>query len=376
MALIISGPGVGLQLPQNLYPSYLLNAPLDLPNNYIGLAAGDELPIPAGRWLVDVGNVTVIQYQDPVTGIWRSHNSGRAGPMVILSDGFTRRVANLTGCPVAAVVANGGSGFTQATATITSSIGGSTWQPVVGGSLSLSTISNAGKNYGVAPLLFIPAPPNPGVQATGYCTIANGTVSAVSFENFGAGYLSAPTAVILPNPTDPNFGTVTQATIVLVLNAANSGAICAALCTNSGAALATLSALTLTAAGGGGSGATLQPVILQTVTGTSIVAGGVGLGSASAPALITTVGGQPTSVSAIVNPAVELTKYRPRQAQISGTANAGGTITALTIVDPGLFAGTPNAVVVPGAGGLGSIVGASITLTMGSLDDVVLMQPL
>ena len=104
---LISGPGVGLQLPQNLYPSELYNAPYDLSTNYVALNAGDALPIPSGRYMVDVGSYAILQFLDPVTGIWRQESPARTGPQVVYGDGFTRRVANLTGCPVAAVVANG-----------------------------------------------------------------------------------------------------------------------------------------------------------------------------------------------------------------------------------------------------------------------------
>ena len=39
----LSGPGIGLPLPQNLYPSYLQNAPIDTPTNKVALAAGDAI---------------------------------------------------------------------------------------------------------------------------------------------------------------------------------------------------------------------------------------------------------------------------------------------------------------------------------------------
>src|SRR5579863_2755082 len=278
MAQFISGPGVGLPLPTNLYPSELANAPYDFGNNIQTLPAGGVLAIPAGRFIVDAGAISILQWLDPVTGIWRTSNSAvRGQPYIVLSDGFTRRVANLTGCPVAAVVQNGGSGFVQATAVINSNTGGSTWQPIVGGSLVINTLSNKGLNYGVTPFVFIPDPPNPGVPAAAYATMASGTLSSVSMSASGAGYTSIPTGVILPVLTDPNFATVTQATVSFSLS--NAGAITAALCTNNGAALATLSGLTLTASGGSGTGASITPVIMQTVIGQSVVAGGGAFGT-------------------------------------------------------------------------------------------------
>ena len=371
---LISGPGVGLQLPQNLYPSELYNAPYDLSTNYVALNAGDALPIPSGRYMVDVGSYALLQFLDPVTGIWRQESPARTGPQVVYGDGFTRRVANLTGCPVAAVVANGGTSFVQSTAVITATTGGSTWQAIVGGSLSVVSVGAAGANYSEAPLVFIPAPPSPGIQATGYATLANGTVASVSLTNFGAGYTTAPTAVLLANPTDVNFGSITQATVVLGVT--NAGVITGALCTNPGAPLATLTALTLTASGGSGSGATITPQILQSVKSVSVVAAGAALGTVAAPAKIVSTGGGALSVSAITNPIVELTGFKPRSFDGIGICGSTGTITSVTVLDGGLFLQAPTAAICPGAGGGSAPTLASLTFTMGNQIDTVLLQPL
>ena len=378
MTQIISGPGVPAPQPQNLYPTQLQGTPADAPTNYVGLEPGEAIYIPQGsnRYLIDPGAVSVLQFLDPITGTWRGFGSARGQHQLVADMTFVGRIANLTGCPVSAIVAGGGSGFAQATAAITANVGGSTWQAIVGGALSVSTVGTVGKNYTIAPQVFIPAPPTPGVQATAYSTIANGTVATVVLVNVGAGYPSAPTAVIIPSPFDPNVGTITQATVTLVLNAALSGAITAALCTNNGAPLATLSALTLTAAGGAGTGATITPQVMQTVIGSSVVAGGAGFGSATQGPIIVATGSAAASVSAIGNPIVELAPvYRSRQAWGTGTTNAGGTISAITFEDTGLFVNTPTFAILPAAGG---IVGtaASVTLTMGALNDSILLQPL
>src|SRR5574337_628391 len=137
----IAGPGQGLQLPQYLYPSELYNAPYDFSNNYQTLSPGDAIPVPAGTWFLQVGAYSCLQFLDPVTATWRMVDAVRGQPFWFQSDGFNFRIANLTGCPVAAVVAGGGSSFAASTATITASTGGSTWQAIVGGSLSVSTVS-------------------------------------------------------------------------------------------------------------------------------------------------------------------------------------------------------------------------------------------
>ena len=334
MAQIISGTGQYPPRPQFLYPSELYNAPIDTPSNEIQLAAGAVLPIPAGNWMLRPGPYTQVQWLDPITGIWRLSSANSAPSRFIQSNGQNWRIANLTGCAVSAVIAGGGSGFSSSTATITANVGGSTWSPIVGGSLSVSTVNVGGSGFTVPPLVLISAPPFGGIPATAYATLASNTVASVSLTNFGAGYLTAPNAVLVPSPADPNFGSIKQASVTLVLNAATSTAITGALCTNNGAALATISALTLTAAGGAGSGATITPVVMQVMTGGSVVAAGAGF---TGGALLTTVGGVPASVSAIVNPAVELTNFIPRQAQALMAVGTGTLVSISAIYDAGLF---------------------------------------
>lgn len=368
MAIRISGPGIGLPVPQNLYPTELYNAPYDVSTNKVTLNAGDAIAIPAGEWLITLGAVSVLQYLDPVTGVWAGLAADRGQPQYIRADGFTTRIANLTGCPVAAVVTGGGSGYVQATTSVTASAGGSTWAPIVGGQVSVVSVGAAGSGYTMAPIVLLPAPPQGGIPATAYATISAGTVSGVTLSNVGAGYPSAPAAVILPNPADPNYGAIVQASATLGLNAATATAITGVLCTGNGAPVS--SAPTLTASGAG-SGATISAVLLQTVTGASIAGAGVGYGTS---AELTTVGGRPAA-GAYVNPNTELTGYRPRAAQI-GLTLTGTSLTAIgPIYDGGLFAdGTaPTAIII--SNGAPSTA-ATVSLTLGSTQDTVTLQQL
>ena len=204
----LSGPGVGLPLAQTLYPSLIGGMPPDSPTNRIALAPGDQLPLPAGDWYVNPGQYCVIQFLDPVTGAWNLAPSAgwMGGPQFVKSDGFNCRVANMLGCPISATVITFGSAYVQATTTVTQVPGnGSSWSPVVGGALAVvgGTLTSNGAGYGVAPIVLIPGPPPGsnnangvgGLAASAYTTIANGTVSGVSFTNPGAGYPSAPIAV-------------------------------------------------------------------------------------------------------------------------------------------------------------------------------------
>ena len=385
----MSGPGVGLQVPQNLYPSELNAAPYDANTNYIGLAAGDQIPIPRGDFLISLGSYCVLQFQDPVqpAGCWSIIASAAwdSGLLYVQSDGFNYRIANMTGCPVGGIVNAYGSAYVQATTSIAVvGGGGSTWAPIVGGQLTMTTATivtaNSGAGYGVAPIAILPAPPGPntnangigGVQATGFCTIASGTVSGFTFTNPGAGYPTGTYSVaLLPNPTDPNISTgITLATAVFSVT--GSGSICGVLCTNPGAPLSTPNNITLTLSGAGTSG-TVSAIMCQTVVSTSVIGGSTIVGAGSVAALLTSVGGYPQSAGpatpitgTITNAPVYLVagavsiggagvyglwgRPRPLQAQLA--VGGTGTIAAQSgiIYDGGLFYGVPTPVVSPNGG--------------------------
>jgi len=376
----ISGPGLGLPLPQFLYPSQLYNTPPDVGSNKVVLSPGAALPLPPGDLILTPGSYSFLQILDPITGGWSLFDTPRGQPAHHFSPGdSTRRLANLLGCPIAAIIAGGGTSFTQATATITASTGGSTWNAIVGGSLGVKSITAAGSAFTVQPLVLLPDPPAfsangvGGIPALAYATLTGGTVSGVTLSQVGAGYTQATiTGLIVPSPFDPNIGTIVPGTVTFTLT--NSGVITGAICTDNGAPLATLTNLTLTAAGGAGSGATLTPMVLQTIASASIAAGGAAWGTATAPARIFSNGGVPVSVSAIGNNTVELTGFKPRDAYIIGTTNAGGTITATTITDSGLFVAAATAAF--SSGGTVPTTAASVVFTMGTANDTVTVQPL
>jgi hypothetical protein len=237
----------------------------------------------------------------------------------------------------------------------------------------------------VAPIVFIPAPPPAsnnangvgGIPATGYCSIANGTVSGFTFTNVGAGYPTAPTPVILPNPTDPNINVgITAATLAFSL--VTGGGITGVLCTNNGAALSNPNNFTLTVSGGG-TNATLNGIAMQTIVTASVTGAGTGYGTAAV--LLTTVGGAPPT-GTVTNPDFNHIAWLPRPAQIGlAPTGAGGTIAAQagTIYDGGLFNtnAAPNFVLAyqPLAGGGSITAAATIALTMGSATDIATMQP-
>src|SRR6267154_1102725 len=88
----MSGPGVGLALPQNLYPSELGFSPYDTPTYQTCLAPGTALPIPRGDWLVSTGMYSIIEYLDPVTGVWVAGTAaGWGGDLIAISSAGASR---------------------------------------------------------------------------------------------------------------------------------------------------------------------------------------------------------------------------------------------------------------------------------------------
>lgn len=372
----VIGPGTPLPPAQSLYPANLTAAgiPFTAACNTISLAPGQSVQIPAGDWMIDLGKYSMLEYQDPTNyanigqtvGVWRPIRSQR-GSFPLRSDGVNYRISNLTGCAVAAVVTAPGSGYAQATTTVTPSTGNSTWQPIVGGMLDNLTCSNVGANYGLAPLVMISPPPSPGVQATAVATISGGAINGFTITNAGAGYTSAPTVTILPNPYDPTIATTTHITAAVAsATITNSGLLTAVLCTNPGAPVAT--SMTLTVAGSGSS-ATVDPVFLTTIT--QLTGAVLGSGSFTSAALLTT-GGVPGS-NAFTNPAIESRDFLPRQPQVT-FAVAGGNIGAATIIDGGMFCATATPTVVVGGGT--TLVNPTVTLTQGGANDTIIVQPL
>lgn len=381
----LNGPGVGLPFPQNLFPSELQNAPQDVASNRLALGPGDSFVIPAGDWIIGVGMYCVLQFLDPITGAWVTP-AGAAwnrGMVLVSADGFNVRVANLTGTVVSAAVIVGGTGYVQATTTITAIgafVGAApTLLPIVGGALGVSGtftlgVPGVGGGYGVAPLIMIPPPPPAvtnangvgGIQATAIAVIASGTISSISITNPGAGYPTAPAITVVPSPFDPNLSVgITNATVSLSLTSA--GVIMGAVVTNNGSPLpnGSLGSVTLTIGGAGTSGSLTANVMQTVVTGSL---SGAGLGGAP---FGSTAGGAPLAGSITNGPASNFLDFMPRPAQIGFATITANTVGS--IFDGGLFESAPTAVSIPGIGAAGTV--ATIALTMGSRGDIVIIQP-
>jgi hypothetical protein len=382
----LNGPGIGLGYPSNYYPSELQNAPQDPSSNRLALAPGDTFVIQAGDWIIGLGMYCVMQFLDPVTNTWVTP-SGAAwnrGMLLVASDGFNVRIANLTGCVVSAAVIVGGTGYVQATTTITAIgafVGAApTLLPIVGGAVGLTgtftvDVPTKGAGYGVAPIVMIPPPPPAvsnangvgGIQATAIAVIAGGTISSISITNPGAGYPTAPPCVVVPSPFDPNLSVgITAATVSLSLTSA--GVIMGALVTNTGSPLpnGSLGSVTLTIGGAGTSGS-LTANVMQTVVSATVSGTGTGYGTTNN---IVSNGGAPLAGSITNGPDSTYLSFLPRQVNISSPSITAGAVAA--IYDGGLFEATPNFFVV---GTLGGSVAPTLAVVMGSRPDIAIIQP-
>ena len=379
----LAGPGLGLPLPQNLYPSELNNSPYDFGTNRVTLAPGQNIVIPAGDWIISMGGYLVFQYKDPVTGLW-TFGSGAAhnrGPQFVKSDGFNLRLANLTGCPVASFISSQGASYVQSTTTVTAVGSTSTWQPIVGGAVGvrwqLNRLGRSPKCYEHRSAASFRCLRTPRTTRTGvrwrscqhaYVGISSGTVvlTGVTFTNPGAGYPVAPANLsLLPVPTDPNLATgITLATAAFSLT--NAGQLTAVLCTGNGAPI-TPTAITLTVAGAGVTG-TVSAVVMQTITAATVSGAGVGYGNT---ATAFAVGGVPPQGTITNGPEALYLAWFPRAVDISfasATAASPGTI-----YDGGLFLSAPTAIFPPTSGAAGTV--GTVAFVMGSKPDIAVLQP-
>lgn len=253
----IGGPGLNLPLSGPLYPAQLYNAPPSFNCYTFALAAGGKMPIPPGEWVATHGASSTIEWFDgQITGQWIPLMAiSAAGGRRFESDGFNFRVANNTGIATAGSVTVAGTGYVQSTTTVTPSAGNSAWQPVVGGKIGTITIDAGGANYSKPPLVFFDMPNNPGVPGTGVAVLTSNAVSSITLVQAGAGYITAPNIVIVPDPFDPNLNIITPAAAHCVLTGA--GTLTAVLLVNFGTSLSAAPTLTVSGAGASATAATV-----------------------------------------------------------------------------------------------------------------------
>lgn len=334
------------------------------PSNDYELQAGTAYLIPSGTWSVHLGRYLKMQEYDPITTIWRDIGDEGSGRRYVQSDGVNHRIANQTGCAVAALILNAGSGFTSAP-TVTASAGASVWLPIIGGALSTTiTVTNGGSGYVYPPIVLIAAPPSPGIQATAYCTLSSGAVSSVTVTDQGAGYPAPPTVSFVNDPRDTAGSGATGTT---ALTGANT--ITGLLATDFGNPVSGTTLPSLAFTGGGGAGATALVLMDWSITSITVAAAGGLYTPAAGTVEIRAIGGEPTSATAYTNPQTQLGLVRDRWSSILLATGTGGTLFSaasnIQYRDGGLYMGVPNLGIVGSAGG----TGATITFTMGGQND-------
>lgn len=364
--MMLGGNGIGLGLRGKV-------------NNVVTVPAGSAYLVPAGNYQINLGPYSELQYLDPVTGIWRTQLwPGQDGQFAI--DGSNFRIANLTGCPVAAVITTAtltgavtGIGVTATTITITPSSGSSTWCPVVGGAISTTCLTGVtgatvGAGYLFPPTAIISAPPPGGLQATAHVTGIPTTgallAAQVIIDNQGAGYPLLSTGVANASLTlinDPRDTVGTGASVRLALT--GTGQLTGLYPLTQGVPLTGVPTLAFST---GIAGATA----LMNFTVTSFVTGmtGVTFATGTTPMLMS-IGNISSAVAAWTNPIHEKLATFPRPARIqTGLVSNAVTTTGAVVEDGGfgiqvapnlVFAGqllaitgitgtTPNAAIVGG----------------------------
>jgi hypothetical protein len=388
----LSGPGLGMPYPTTLFPSQLQNAPADTGTNQLALSPGDSFVVPAGDYSIGLGMYLVLQFLDPITNTWftPAGSAWNRGMIFLSSDGFNVRIANLTGCVISASIINGGTGYVQATTTITAIgafiTGGAapTILPIVGGAIGLTgtftvDVPTKGAGYGVAPIVIIPPPPPSfanangvgGIQAAAIAVLgASGSIASISIINPGAGYPTAPIGVIVPSPFDPNLSVgITNASVAFSLT--SSGVIMGALVTNNGAPLpnGSLGSITLSVGGAGTSGS-LTANVLQTIVSGSISGSLVGFGTAGVQ--LQTFGGAPLAGTITNGPMANFLTFEPRPANAAILGASLSVGAAATIYDGGLFESAPTFNLV---GNVAGSTAPTLAMVMGGRTDIAIIQP-
>jgi hypothetical protein len=206
--------GVGaLPLPQFDYPFNIGSAPIGLGTNRISLGPGQVWPVPRGTYLLAVtGVISAFQWFDPVRQEWVNLLGPGAAWQVRMEfiDGSNYRVVNLSDSWYGGLVTTPGTGYAQASTSVTAGTGNSTWQPIVGGALGTFTTNagtgfNAGSGWTKPPIVAIANPPPPGIAATATAALNAGAVGTVTIRTAGAGYTTAPPVYLFPDITDPAY---------------------------------------------------------------------------------------------------------------------------------------------------------------------------
>jgi hypothetical protein len=371
----------------------------------LSLAAGQTCIIPEGQWISFAGPYSDLQVFDMGQQRWMAYTPLDSAPLPISSDGTNYRFANSSGCPVGAVVTNGGTSLgattlptvytptgywqsgsftTQATPslTCTPSSGSSLWNTFIGGNVSTSqTITTPGTGYTYAPKILVLPPSNQGSQpyipATMTCVLSGFGVGAITVTNQGAGYVSAPTIVFLNQPGDTSGSGAALTCALANTTTTGVGQVTAVTINSSGIAYgAALTAVPTLAFAGTSAPASCAATALMNFSLTSAATGTVTAGTTYVGGYqYYVVGGNNTTTTIYTNPAIEKGINQPQQPIINSA-----TTVVIGMNSPGtnfVFNGAgyqviPPLITIQGVGTGGSITAPSV----GGVSDTCLLYPI
>jgi hypothetical protein len=330
----------------------------------------------SGQYLCSIGPYSSLQQYDPILQIWRNLHAYAGAPINISSDGTNYRIANLTGCPIGAVITNAGTGLTNGfnTVTVTPSAGGSVWNTLVGGAINTTvTVTAAGSNYTKPPILLFLPPlaqgSTPYILPTAVCTLSSGAINTVTVTNQGAGLVAAPTIVVIPQAGDTTGGGG-----VLTVNATlvGSGTLTwmgVASPGNTGTGLTAVPTFTFSPA------STIAATCLMNFVVTGLTTTAAGVAYPTTTAFPEVISAAPSAATPIyTNPNYDKLFIMPRVAQVVATTVtttfAGATI---AIADAGFgFEAVPPALY---PAYVGATTQAVLTPTVGGINDFFSIQP-
>ena len=302
-----------------------------------------------------------------MTQIWRGIGDDSNSDRIFRANSGNIRIANQSGCAVAAVVTQAGANYTSAPA-VTASAGASVWRAILGPVVNTTvTVSYGGTSYTYPPIVVIDAPPPGGVQATGYATLTSSAVSSVTITDQGAGYSGGVPNIYLMN--DPRDTAGSGATAVLTLT--GSGTVAAVVAVDHGNPITSGTVPTLTFSGGAGVSAAATALMNWGVTTYAVTTAGAGYGN-SGIAEITAVGPAAIASPAYTNPAIQQNLVQTRPAQILGyAATTALANTGSIFLDGGVYTTIPTSLVAPSVVQFTGTLPAATTVvyTMGGVSD-------
>lgn len=359
--------------------------------NVVSLPAGTTFIPPAGNYFVHTGQYTCLQFLDPVTNIWRTVLGPGQIETNVPMDGANQRLANLTGCPVAAVIttagvtgASTGIGATATALTVTASSGSSKWVPIVGGALSLTAVtgvtgSTVGAGYLFPPMAIISAPPPGGLQATAHVTgiPTTGALLAAQLiiDNQGAGYPVKSTGISMATVTfvnDPRDTAGSGANVQL--GATGTGLLTGLYPSDQGTPLAGAPTLSFSV-GIAGATAIMNMTVVSFASGATNTAT---YATGTTP-IVTSIANIVSATPVWTNPIHEKGATFPRPCRIQGALNANVIAGTGAVVEDGGYGiqGVPSLIVL---GQLLAITGVTGSLapvaTVGGVQDNSWLQPI